>query len=51
VAFNDMHEGLTKLTSLVLKQIATKYDTQRNTHIILLLVMVRLHWAGGCCST
>jgi hypothetical protein len=51
VAFNDLHEGMTKLTSLILHQIATKYDTQRNTHVILLLVMVRNHSAGRRCST
>lgn len=31
---------MTQLTSLILHQIGQKYDSQRNTHVILLLVMV-----------
>jgi hypothetical protein len=50
---------MTTLTSLILHQISAKYDSQRNTHIILLLIMVRVpvmvrnpgaNMLDACCS-
>jgi hypothetical protein len=43
-----MHDGMSKLTTLILDQVSVKYESQRNTHVILLLIMVSMCSACIC---